>query len=152
MERAGIESTEIFRKTKEICDRLIEKEIGFSSYDEERKGRTPPTLRFFVRRKDKIKSGEEGDVEDAQEESQPLRDPQTGIDYDSGTQSDIRFDVKTWFMKELTQEEIESIDSDEVKALHEEALREVKEKPSATKSVLPYKTLSLMEKKWEERE
>lgn len=272
MERAGVESTEIFRKAKEICDRLIEKGIGVSTYDEERgqvytaytlfrecryveregvieakfeeemrpfllqlknrftmyslncflrlpsrhsmriyellkmredlgamrisveefrktlgledsyeyftdlkrhvvekarkqvaehtdieftykverEGRKATGLRFFVRRNGEEEASEERNGE---EDPEAIRDPQTDIDYDTGTRSDIRFDVKTWFMKGLTQDQIESIDSEGVEALHEEALKEVKRKnPSAQKSVIAYKTLSLMEKMWEENE
>lgn len=263
MERAGVESTEIFRKAREICDRLVEKGVGISTYDEkngrvytaytlfrecryieregvieakfeeemrpfllqlrnrftmyslnfflqlpsrhsmriyellkmredlgamrisveefretlglensyeyftdlkrhviekarkqiaeytdieftynvEREGRTAKRLRFFV-----AKNHERDEEEEAL-----LPDSQTDIDYDSGSKSSIRFDVKTWFLKGLTQEEIEGIEEEQVQELHREAKAEAERRnPGVKKGVLAYKTLQLMEEKWED--
>lgn len=261
MERAGVESTEIFRKAKEICDRLVEKGIGISTYDEEkgriytaytlfrkcryieqegvieaqfeeemrpfllqlknrftmyslnfflqlpsrhsmriyellkmredlgamrisveefretlglensyeyftdlkrhviekarkqiseytdieftykveREGRSAERLRFFVRKNN--------------EEDPALQEAQTDIDYDTGKQSDIRFDVKTWFMKDRTQDEIDSISQEELNELHEKARAEAERKnPNSKKSVIAYETLHMMEREWKNRQ
>ena len=263
MERAGVESTEIFRKAREICDRLVEKGVGISTYDDksgrvytaytlfrecryieregvieakfeeemrpfllqlknrftmyslnfflqlpsrhsmriyellkmredlgamrisveefretlglensyeyftdlkrhviekarkqiaeytdieftynvEREGRTAKRLRFFVAKNRK---------EDEGKEALPP-DSQTDIDYDSGSKSSIRFDVKTWFLKGLSQEEIEDIEEEQIEDLHREARAEAERRnPDSRKGVLAYKTLQLMEKRWEE--
>lgn len=267
MERAGVESTEIFRKAKEICDRLVEKGIGICTYDEERgrmytaytlfrkcryvenegiieakfeeemrpfllqlknrftmyslnfflqlpsrhsmriyellkmredlgairisveefretlgledsyeyftdlkrhviekarkqlaeytdieftyqverEGRTAKRIRFFVRQNE--------DVAREVDDRKPTHPrSQTDVNYDTGQQSDIRFDVKTWFLKELSQREVESTDREEIDELHQEALEEARRKnPNAQKSVLAYQTLQIMERHWEKR-
>jgi plasmid replication initiation protein len=263
MERAGVESTEIFRKAKEICDRLVEKAIGISTYDEE-KGRvytaytlfrkckyhenrgvieaqfeeemrpfllhlknrfTMYSLNFFLQlpsrhsmriyellkmredlgamrisveefretlgledsyeyftdlkrhviEKARKQLAEHTDIEftynveregrrakrlrffvqqqgDEGEKPRPVETPQTDVDVDTGQQSGIRFDVKTWFMKELTQEEINGLDDGEVDRLHEKAQEAARrENPSASRSVLAYETLRVMEQEWETR-
>jgi len=268
MERAGVESTEIFRKAKEICDRLVERGIGISTYDEEkgriytayslfrkcryiedegvieakfeeemqpfllrlknrftmyslncflqlpsrhsmriyellkmredlgairisveefretlgledsyeyftdlkrhviekareqiaeytdieftykveREGRSAERLRFFVQQKNTFteESGEE------KVEGDNVLKESTDVNLDTGKSSDIRFDVKTWFLKNLSQEELGSVDSEKVDALHKQSLEKARRaNPSAKKSVLAYKTLQIMEKKWE---
>jgi len=114
------------------------------TYNVERDGRTAERLRFFVRRSEEE---EEGD-----DEEPVLRDSQTDIDVDTGQKSDIRFDVKTWFLKGLSQEELETIDAEDVEQLHQEAQSQAqRQNPSSQKSVLAYKTLHLMEEKWKNR-
>ena len=112
------------------------------TYSVEREGRTAKRLRFFVKKNQE----EEGEEQDA------LQSSQTDIDYDTGTKSDIRFDVKTWFLKGLTQEEIESVDDEEIEELHRKAQQEAKRRnPNSQKSVLAYTTLHLMEEEWEKQ-
>jgi hypothetical protein len=112
------------------------------TYNVEREGRTAKRLRFFV-----SKNHEEDEEEEAL-----LPDSQTDIDYDSGSKSSIRFDVKTWFLKGLTQEEIEEIGKEQVQQLQREAKAEAERRnPSAKKGVLAYTTLKLMEEKWEDQ-
>ncbi|MFB6280372.1 MAG: hypothetical protein ABEK75_12770 [Salinibacter sp.] len=114
-------------------------DIAFT-YRVEREGRSAESLRFFVQQSD-------GETE----EKQRLRS-QADVDADTGSESDLRFDVRTWFLKGLSQEEVRSIDGDEVEALHEAARQEAeRQNPEAKKSVLAYETLRRMEKKWGER-
>jgi len=111
------------------------------TYTVERDGRTAERLRFFVRKNQA--------VEEDKEESLIQAD-QTDIDYDSGTRSDIRFDVRTWFLKGLTQEELNATDGEEIDELHQKAREEAERRnPNSKKSVLAYTTLQLMEQKWE---
>lgn len=115
------------------------------TYQVEREGRTAKRIRFFVRRNEEVVGEDDG-------RKQKLPSAQTDIDYDTGQQSDIRFDVKTWFLKNLTQSEVESIDQDTLDQFHQEALSEAKRKnPNSKKAVLAYKTLQIMEQNWKER-
>jgi len=54
-------------------------------------------------------------------------------------------------LKGLTQEEIEGIEEEQVQELHREAKAEAERRnPGVQKGVLAYKTLQLMEEKWED--
>ena len=115
------------------------------TYQVEREGRTAKRIRFFVRRNEDV-------IEETDDRQSVLPGSQTDVDYDTGQQSDIRFDVKTWFLKDLSQSEVESIDKEELDEVHQEALAEAQRKnPNAQKSVLAYKTLHIMERQWKKR-
>lgn len=111
------------------------------TYKVERDGRTAERLRFFVQK-----------TEEEEEDEPALPDSQTAIDYDAGTRSNIQFDVKTWFMKDRTQKEVESISQEELEELHRTAKSEAERRnPNSQKSVVAYETLRLMEQKWKKR-
>lgn len=113
------------------------------TYQVEREGRSAQRIRFFVRRNEEV-------VGEVDEDRSVPASAQTDVDFDTGRQTDIRFDVKTWFLKNLTQSEVEAIGKDELDEIHQEALADAKRaNPNAQKSVLAYKTLHLMENRWE---
>ncbi len=111
------------------------------TYRVEREGRTAERLRFFVKR-----NGEsEGNTEI------PAAS-QMDVDVDTGSETDLRFDVKTWFLKGLTQEEVRDLSDETLEALREAARAEAeRHHPNGKRSVLASETLRQMEEKWESR-
>jgi Protein involved in initiation of plasmid replication len=122
------------------------------TYRVEREGRTAKWLRFFVQRNGEEASTGEAPVEDDSAKGAPAEGlaPQTDVNVDTGSETDLRFDVKTWFLKGLSQEEVRGIGQDEIEALHESARLEAEKcHPGGTKSVIASETLRRMEEKWE---
>jgi plasmid replication initiation protein len=110
------------------------------TYKVEREGRVAEGLRFFPKRK--------GENSGGPEEAPPAS--QTDVNVDTGSERDLRFDVKTWFLKGLTQEEVRGLDDETLETIHEAARTEAKRRhPDAKKSVLASHTLRRMEEKWE---
>jgi hypothetical protein len=108
------------------------------TYRVEREGRTAKWLRFFVQTSGREEDPVEGPA------------PQMDINVDTGSETDLRFDVKTWFLKGLSQEEVRGLDQKEIEALHESARSEAKKRhPDGKKSVIASETLRRMEEKWE---
>ena len=112
------------------------------TYRIEREGRTAGRIRFFVKQ-----NGErEGETEIS-----PA--PQMDVNVDTGSETNLRFDVKTWFLKSLPQEGLRDLTDEEVEALRETARTEAERRhPNAARSVLASETLRRMEKKWESRQ
>lgn len=110
------------------------------TYKVEREGRVAKGLRFFVKRN--------GQDSNRPEEAPPAS--QTDVNVDTGSERDLRFDVKTWFLKGLTQEEVRGLDDETLETIHEAARTEAERRhPDAKKSVLASETLRRMEEKWE---
>jgi plasmid replication initiation protein len=109
------------------------------TYKVEREGRVAEGLRFFVKRK--------GEDSGGPEKAPPV--PQTDVNVDTGSERDLRFDVKTWFLKGLAQEEVRELDDETLETLHEAARSEAeRHHPDAKKSVLASETLRRMEERW----
>lgn len=110
------------------------------TYEVERDGRTPVGLRFFIHDQEAEGRKQLGD-----------RERNTEYNYDTGEESDLRFDVRTLFLQNRTQAEIEALDEEEVTELYETTKALAQEKnPGAGASVLASETLRLMERKWKE--
>jgi plasmid replication initiation protein len=108
------------------------------TYKVEREGRVAEGVRFFVSR---------GDEETGEREMPPAA--QTDVNVDTGLETDLRFDVKTWFLKGLTQKEVRALADEEIESLHEAARTEAERRhPDAKRSVLASETLRRMEEKW----
>ena len=121
-------------------------DIGFT-YRVEREGRAAKWLRFFVQRSDR-EDPVEGPAPQTPAPETPA--PQTDVNVDTGSETDLRFDVKTWFLKGRTQEEVRSLEQEEVESLHESARSEAEKRhPDGKKSVIASETLRRMEEKWE---
>jgi hypothetical protein len=91
------------------------------------------------------------DGEEGEEVERRRPRSQTDVNVDTGSESDLRFDVRTWFLKGLSQESVRALDDEEIDALHEAARQEAqRHNPKAQKGVLAYETLRWMERKWDE--
>lgn len=114
-------------------------DIAFT-YDVERDGQTPREVRFFIHDQEEVPEGE----------GVPQRN--TKLNYDTGVTGDLRFDVRTLFLQNRTQEEIESLDEETIEALYQRAhSRAQEDNPAGGKSVIASETLRLMEQRWSER-
>ena len=168
--------TDLRRHVIEKARKQVSKhtDIRFT-YRVERDGRTAEGLRFFVSRGEGASRGEEagrggkgssggegssggkgsgGEPDGRGVESGSAGTaapaPQMDINADTGAETSLRFDAKTWFLKGLTQEEIRSLSDETLGALHEAAQEAARRRhPNAKKSVLATETLRQMEKKWE---
>jgi plasmid replication initiation protein len=112
------------------------------TYRVEREGRAAEGLRFFITR----------NGEDSGKPEERLPAAQTDVNVDTGSERALRFDVKTWFLKGLTQEEVHGLSDETLETLHEAARTEAKRRhPDAKRSVLASETLRRMEEKWATR-
>ncbi|MFP4229418.1 MAG: replication initiation protein [Salinivenus sp.] len=123
---------------------LKEKADIYFTYDVRREGNVPTTIDFYIHENEPVireLREETGEFDRGRKEA--------AVGRESSTRAP-RLDPKAMFMADLSQEEVDDMDRDRLRALHEEARARAEEENPNTDSevVLKQRTYALMKARW----